>query len=68
MTLAGPIVDIVPTGRTARIPFASVFTGRDGRIAGERFYFDLATLAAQLGLSADHLAATLAPLGTSAAA
>jgi len=29
---------------------------------------DLAALAAQLGLSADHLAATLAPLGTSAAA
>jgi steroid delta-isomerase-like uncharacterized protein len=62
MTLAGPFLDIAPTGRTARIPFVSVFTARDGRLTGERFYFDLAALATQLGLSTDRMLVTLAAL------
>jgi steroid delta-isomerase-like uncharacterized protein len=60
MTLRGPLLDIGPTGRTARVPFVSVFTGRAGRLTGERFYFDLATLCRQLGLSTDRVTATLA--------
>src|SRR5262245_15457876 len=53
MTLRGAFLDIAPTGRTARVPFVSVFTGRAGRLTSERFYFDLATLCAQLGVSTD---------------
>jgi steroid delta-isomerase-like uncharacterized protein len=62
MSLRGRVVDIVPTGRTARVPFVSVFTGRAGRLTGERFFFDLATLCTQLGVSTDRMAATLAAL------
>ena len=62
MTLRGPLLDIAPTGRTARVPFVSVFTAAGGLLTGERFYFDLATLCAQLGLSTDRVAASLATL------
>lgn len=62
MTLAGPLLDVPPTGRTARIPFASVFAGSSGCLASERFYFDLANLCAQLGLSTDRVAASLGAL------
>lgn len=63
MTLRGALLDIAPTGRTAHLPFVSIFTGRAGRLTGERFYFDLATLCRQLGLSTDRMSATLAQLG-----
>lgn len=62
MTLAGAFLDIAPTGRTARIPFVSVFTARGGRLTSERFYFDLAALSTQLGVSTDRMLATLAML------
>ena len=60
MTLRGPFLDILPTGRTAGLPFVSVFTARDGLLTGERFYFDLATLCAQLGVPTNRMTATLA--------
>jgi hypothetical protein len=60
MTLRGPILDIAPTGRTARVPFVSIFTGHARGLTGERFLFDLASLCAQLGVSTDRMAATLA--------
>jgi len=62
MTLGGAFLDIAPTGRTARIPFVSVFTGAGGRLTSERFYFDLAALCTQLGVSTDRMIATLAML------
>ena len=62
MTLAGEFLDIAPTGRTARIPFVSVFTGAGGRLTRETFYFDLAGLCTQLGVSTDRMIATLATL------
>ena len=62
MTLAGGFLDIAPTGRTARIPFVSVFTGAAGRLTSETFYFDLAGLCTQLGVSTDRMIATLATL------
>lgn len=39
-----------PTGKTADLPFVSVFTYKDGALRGERFFFDLATLCDQIGL------------------
>jgi steroid delta-isomerase-like uncharacterized protein len=62
MTLAGGFLDIAPTGRTARIPFVSVFTGANGRLTSEIFHFDLAALCTQLGLSTDRMIASLAAL------
>jgi len=62
MTLGGTFLDIAPTGRTARIPFVSVFTGAGGRLTSERFCFDLAALCTQLGVSTDRMVATLATL------
>jgi len=60
MTLRGPVLDIAPTGRTARVPFVSIFTGHSGGLTSERFLFDLASLCVQLGVSTDRMAATLA--------
>ncbi len=60
MSMHGPILDIAPTGRTARVPFMCVFGFRGERIALERFFFDLASLCRQLGVSADRVDAALA--------
>jgi steroid delta-isomerase-like uncharacterized protein len=61
MTFAGPIAEMPPTGRTADLPIFCVFTFARDRIRSERFYFDLATLCEQTGM-------TLEPVRASAAA
>ena len=38
-------------GRSVAVPYMALFTFRDGRIAGMRDYFDLATVERQLGLT-----------------
>jgi steroid delta-isomerase-like uncharacterized protein len=54
-THQGPLATpngIVPaTGRRVDIPFCEVFELRDGKVASDRTYFDVATMMAQLGLA-----------------
>ena len=57
-TFAGPLLGLPPSGRVATLPIFCVFTFAGGRIAGERFVFDLADLCAQTGLPLDMLRAT----------
>jgi predicted ester cyclase len=49
-THTGPFLGIPPTGRSIDLPIAVVVTFEDGLMAGERFYYDLATLLRQLGV------------------
>lgn len=61
LTLRGPLGTVPPTGRTARLPVCSIFTTRDGLLAGERFFFDLHALCTQLGVAVQDVDAALAP-------
>lgn len=61
LTLRGPLGTVPPTGRTARLPVCSIFTTRDGLLAGERFFFDLPGLCRQLGVAQSDVEAALAP-------
>ncbi|WP_412517755.1 ester cyclase [Actinomadura madurae] len=53
MTMTGDRFGVVPNGRRAELPVFIRFTFKDDLIAGERFFFDLATLCAQSGVSTD---------------
>jgi predicted ester cyclase len=44
----GRFLDYEPTGLRVRFPLAVVIPFRDGLMAGERFYYDLATLLRQI--------------------
>lgn len=46
----GTLFGIPPTGREIALPLTIVFPILNGQIMGERLYFDLATLARQLGV------------------
>lgn len=46
----GRFLDHAPTGRPINFPLAVVIPFRDGLVAGERFYYDLATLLRQIGV------------------
>jgi hypothetical protein len=46
----GQFLDYAPTDRPIRFPLAVVIPFRDGLMAGERFYYDLATLLRQIGV------------------
>jgi steroid delta-isomerase-like uncharacterized protein len=46
----GPWLGIPPTGRELVLPMSIVVPMMHGQILGERLYFDLATLARQLGI------------------
>lgn len=62
MTFAGPFLGLAPTGKTAELPAVSVFRSAGGAIAGERFFFDLATLCEQIGVRVDDMNAQLAAI------
>lgn len=49
--MAGPDGETPATGRSVEIAFCDVWEFRDGRLAGGRSYFDMASLMGQLGLS-----------------
>jgi predicted ester cyclase len=72
MTMTGERLGVSPSGRRAILPVFIRFTFADDRIASERFFFDLATLCAQSGVSTDgvrrHLFADAEPSGTGRAA
>jgi hypothetical protein len=46
----GRFLDYEPTGKPISLPLAVVIPFRDGLMAGERFYYDLATLLRQIGV------------------
>jgi len=48
-TMAGSWLGLPPTNRRIDLPFAAVIEVRDGRMIGERLYYDLDTLCAQSG-------------------
>lgn len=50
-THQGALFGLPATGRKFELPLTIVFPMKDGKILGERLYFDLNTLLRQLGLS-----------------
>jgi hypothetical protein len=56
-TSGGNWLGIPPGGGTFVVPFANVAPFKDGLLAGESIYFDLATLCEQAGLSVDEIRA-----------
>lgn len=46
---AGPFLGLAPTGRAIALRFTVIVGFRDGLMAGERFYYDLAGLLRQMG-------------------
>ncbi|MEU1506095.1 ester cyclase [Kitasatospora sp. NPDC005748] len=56
-TSGGPWLGVPPGGGSFVVPFANVAPFKDGRMAGERIYFDLATLCEQAGLSTEEIRA-----------
>jgi len=48
-THRGPYRGLAPTGRAIDLPVAIFVSFRDGLMSGERFYYDRATLLAQIG-------------------
>jgi predicted ester cyclase len=53
MTMTGDGFGGTPNGRRAELPVFIQFTFKNDRITGERFFFDLAALCAQSGVSTD---------------
>lgn len=49
-TSGGPWLGVPPSGGSFAVPFANVTAFAGGLMAGERIYFDLATLCEQAGL------------------
>jgi hypothetical protein len=45
----GRFLGIAPTGRTIRFPFMVVVRFRDGLLSGEKFFYDLNSIMAQIG-------------------
>ncbi|MFD9483044.1 ester cyclase [Streptomyces sp. NPDC059991] len=64
LTMTGNRFGVVPNGKRAEIPVFIQFTFKDDLIAGERFFFDLATLCAQSGVSTDEVRRALFPART----
>jgi hypothetical protein len=56
MTFGGGFLGAKPTGRSATLPFFSVFTHGFGGLTGERFFFDKASLCEQIELPLEALA------------
>ena len=59
MTMTGDRFGVVPNGRRAELPVFIQFAFKNGRIASERFFFDLSALCAQSGVSTDAVRAKL---------
>jgi steroid delta-isomerase-like uncharacterized protein len=56
-TSGGDWLGIPPGGGSFVVPFANVAPFKDGLLAGESIYFDLATLCEQAGVSVDEIQA-----------
>jgi predicted ester cyclase len=51
-THRGDFFGVAATGRSIALPVAIVVTFADGRMSGERLYYDMLTLLRQLGVTA----------------
>jgi hypothetical protein len=68
MTFSGAMLGVMPTGRTAELPFFCVF-GCDGmQLRYERFFFDRAAFCEGIGVPVDELSALLRQVRAAAAA
>ena len=56
-TSGGDWLGVPPSGGSFAVPFANVAPFKDGRMAGESIYFDLATLCHQAGLDVNEIRA-----------
>jgi hypothetical protein len=56
-THTGPFLGIAPTGLAIRFPFTVYVRFKDGMLSGERFFYDLNMIMAQLGQPCVALAA-----------
>ena len=56
-TSGGEWLGVPPSGGAFAVPFTNVATFKNGRMAGESIYFDLATLCEQAGLPIDKVRA-----------
>ena len=54
-TSGGDWLGVPPSGRPFSVPFANVAPFKDGLMAGEAIYFDLATLCEQTAISIDEV-------------
>ncbi|MEU6918585.1 ester cyclase [Streptomyces olindensis] len=61
LTMTGDRFGVLPNGKRAEVPVFIQFTFKDDLIAGERFFFDLAALCAQSGVSTDAVRQRLFP-------
>lgn len=59
MTMTGDRFGVTPNGTRTKLPVFIQFSYQDDLIAGERFFFDLAELCAQSGVSTDAVRRTL---------
>ena len=59
-THVGALAGLAPTGRKLRFRFCVFVSFRDGLLASERFYYDLATVAEQLAVDTGALRAAFA--------
>ena len=66
-TSGGEWMGVPPSGRSFVVPFANVTPFRDGLMAGESIYFDLATLCEQAGLPLEEVRAGARVRGGAAA-
>lgn len=64
-TNTGEWLGVAPGGGAFAVPFANVAPFKDGQMAGESIYFDLATLCDQAGLSLDEIRAAAGKAGGS---
>ncbi len=62
-TMRGPLGTFAATERACGLPFVCVFELAGARLAAERFFFDLGTLCAQLGLPLGAVVAELRAFG-----
>jgi steroid delta-isomerase-like uncharacterized protein len=53
----GDWLGVPPSGKPFKVPFTNVTTFKDGRMAGESIYFDVATLCEQADLPLDQIRA-----------
>jgi steroid delta-isomerase-like uncharacterized protein len=51
----GEWLGVAPSGKPFKVPFTNVTIFKDGRMAGESIYFDLATLCEQTGIPLDEI-------------
>lgn len=56
-TATGEFMGLAPTGKRVEVPFCAVITFKEGKMEGERVFFDLATLCDQAGVSIDEVRA-----------